>query len=547
MRRIRLFAVLGIPVLLAACGGHHSPADGTGGGGGGGGGSTTYSITANITGTPPSGLVLANNGGTGISVASGASSQSIATGVTAGTAYNVTVQSSPTGWTCTPSSNTGTVGSSNVSVTISCTANTFAVGGTITGLNGSTTITLVNGSANLTGRHNGTFSFGNLAYGSSLNVSVQAQPTGQVCTVTNGGSASATVTAAVSNIQIACVNNANNYTVGGSITGLTGAGLVLQVKDIPGTALAPDRALDPADAELPGFTFSNPLPGDSEYEVTVKTQPAGQTCIVANGAGRLATAPTTPAAGKQTNVVVFCGARPTNPLNGTYQLTKLGNQPVTSRIFATFFADGSYVWLNHQDDTCQPTHGNGLEYGLYNYVTATNTLTFVKVITDTDPDCSGVDEGSVVPALVKSGNTLQTSTGDTVLTAVPSTSGSLLGAWSGGQVGNGGFAVFMGDGTYLLVNTQRKSFQGGGATPPGFEDGCYVLTGTNASGTFTANLAASCKPGGLNALNSEEDEGFWDPGPPPGPSGTIPFTVTGDTLTLGVPPDAFVIPRLTVN
>lgn len=71
---------------------------------------------------------------------------------------------------------------------------------------------------------------------------------------------------------------ARQFTVGGSISGLTGSGLVLQNNG------ADDLAL-PAGAAA--FVFSTALLADQPFNVSVKTQPVGQNCAVTRGQGRV--------------------------------------------------------------------------------------------------------------------------------------------------------------------------------------------------------------------------------------------------------------------
>ena len=82
------------------------------------------------------------------------------------------------------------------------------------------------------------------------------------------------------------------YTVGGSITGLTGTGLVLQ-----------NNGGDDFSASVNGpFTFATPVAGgppySGQYSVSVLTQPSGQNCTVQNGSGT--------ASANVTNVAVSC-------------------------------------------------------------------------------------------------------------------------------------------------------------------------------------------------------------------------------------------------
>jgi len=70
------------------------------------------------------------------------------------------------------------------------------------------------------------------------------------------------------------------YTVGGTVTGLNGTGLILQT-----------NAGDVVPVSAAGaFTFANQLGSGAAYTVTVKTQPSAQTCTVTNGSGTVGTA-----------------------------------------------------------------------------------------------------------------------------------------------------------------------------------------------------------------------------------------------------------------
>jgi hypothetical protein len=67
----------------------------------------------------------------------------------------------------------------------------------------------------------------------------------------------------------------STYTVGGTISGLTGSGLILST---PGYA---DVSVPAAGTS---FSFAG-LPDGTAYDVTVRAQPAGQTCTVTPGTG----------------------------------------------------------------------------------------------------------------------------------------------------------------------------------------------------------------------------------------------------------------------
>src|SRR5579862_7566762 len=67
------------------------------------------------------------------------------------------------------------------------------------------------------------------------------------------------------------------YSIAGTVTGLTGSGLVLQTN--AGDLVAVSAA--------GAFTFTNQIGSGAAYTVTVKTQPSApaQNCIVTNGSG----------------------------------------------------------------------------------------------------------------------------------------------------------------------------------------------------------------------------------------------------------------------
>ena len=165
----------------------------------------------------------------------------------------------------------------------------FTIGGTVIGLTGSGLVLQDNGGDDLTITNSGAFTFKtSIAGGGAYKVTVKTQPStpSQNCSVT---SANGTALANVANVQVTC---GNIFTIGGSISGLLGSGLVLQ-----------DNAADNLTISGTGnvnFTFATPLSSGVTYAVTILTQPAnpGQTCTVLNGTGTANTS--------ITNVQVIC-------------------------------------------------------------------------------------------------------------------------------------------------------------------------------------------------------------------------------------------------
>ena len=131
-------------------------------------------------------VVLQDNGGDDLSVsANGAFT--FATKLPTGAAYNVTVKTNPGGQTCTVAGGSGTVGSANVtSVAVTCTTNTYSIGGSVSGLSG-TVVLQDNGGDDLSVSANGAFTFATkLPAGAAYNVTVKTNPSGQTCTVAGG-------------------------------------------------------------------------------------------------------------------------------------------------------------------------------------------------------------------------------------------------------------------------------------------------------------------------------------------------------------------------
>jgi len=81
---------------------------------------TTFTIGGTVTGLSASGLVLQNNAGDDLTVASGATSFTFATKAASGAAYAVTVKTQPTAALCSVSSGSGTASANVTNVTVNC-------------------------------------------------------------------------------------------------------------------------------------------------------------------------------------------------------------------------------------------------------------------------------------------------------------------------------------------------------------------------------------------------------------------------------------------
>jgi parallel beta-helix repeat protein len=272
----RLFAIGLVSIfLLAACGG-----------GGGGKGPTTdsYTIGGSISGLDGSGLVLQCNAGDDLAI-SADGAFTFSTSVTDGADYSVTVLTQPTGpsQTCTVNNGAGTVSGADVTgVTVTCSTNSYTVGGTVSGLLGAGLVLQNNGGDDLT-LNSGATSFTfltSVADGAGYNVTVLNQPSGpsQTCTVNNG---TGTVSGAdVTGVTVTC--STNSYTVGGTVSGIAGS-VVLQCNggdDLEITSGATS------------FTFATPVADTADYAVTMLSS-TGQVCTLSNSSGTVSGADVT--------------------------------------------------------------------------------------------------------------------------------------------------------------------------------------------------------------------------------------------------------------
>lgn len=254
-----------------------------------------YTVGGTVTGLVGPGLVLTNNGGNAKPItADGAFSftQSVASSGP----FAVAIQTQPTGQTCDVSGATGTVGVGNVTtVVVNCTPSTYTIGGTVTGLAG-TVVLRNNDGADQPLNANGTFAFPipqgpSTAYSVTLLTQPTYPPSSQTCTVTAG--AGTVAGANVTSVAIACTTN--TFTIGGTVTGLTGT-LVLRNNGGDNKTITANGA----------YTFTTPIASGMIYAVTRLTNPTGQTCTISNGSG-------TVQGGNVTNANATCTTIGTDP------------------------------------------------------------------------------------------------------------------------------------------------------------------------------------------------------------------------------------------
>ncbi|MGJ4752323.1 hypothetical protein [Leptospira kmetyi] len=322
-----------------------------------------FFVSGSVSGLAGSGLVLKNNGTDPISISANGSFTFPVKVVNTGT-YNVTVSQNPSSvtQTCSVTNASGLIAGADITnVAVTCSTNSYTVGGSVSGLAGSGLILKNNGTDDLAITVDGVYSFlTSVASGGGFSVTVSQNPTSptQTCSVSNGSSMIAG--ADITNANITC--STNSYTISGTVSGLSGSGLVLKNNGSDATAISSNGS----------FTFSTSIASGATYTVTVSQNPSSptQTCSVTNDTGLVAGA-------NITNVAVTCstnsytvsgsvsglaGSGLVLKNNGTDDLSISSNGSFT---FSTSIASGSGYNVTVSQDpssptqTCSVTSGSG--------------------------------------------------------------------------------------------------------------------------------------------------------------------------------------------
>lgn len=134
------------------------------------------------------------------------------------------------------------------------------------------------------------FTFPNtIGYGTEYNVTVKTQPAHMTCgTVGGTGIGSAGHTTAI-NVLVSC--SQNTYSLSGTVSGLTAAGLVI-INGSNGTGLTIAK-------DATTFGYPEAIPVGVAYGLTVLTQPTGLRCTIANGTDVMGDA-------NRANIVITC-------------------------------------------------------------------------------------------------------------------------------------------------------------------------------------------------------------------------------------------------
>jgi len=247
----------------------------------------TYSVGGDVSGLEPgNNLVLQLNSSETLPI-SADGAFSFTSMLINGASYSVTVFSQPTNTeqVCAVTNGSGNISGSSISnISITCITPapaTYTVGGNVNGLQTGSNLQLqLNGAESINITASGSFIFATtLTSADNYEVTVLTQPDvpEQICAISNGsGSVNSTD---ITDVSVTC--SLVTHTIGGTVTGLTGSGLSLQLNG--------GETLNVSTAD---FTFVTPVASGQTYEVTVFSQPTSpaQNCNVTNSSGSVTNA-----------------------------------------------------------------------------------------------------------------------------------------------------------------------------------------------------------------------------------------------------------------
>jgi hypothetical protein len=233
-------------------------------------------------------------------------------------------------------------------------ATAFSVGGSVSGLTGSLQLENNGGESITVSGNNFTFPT-TQANGSAYAVSIQSQPTGQQCTISN--SSGSVGSSNVTNVSISCTALPTSFAISGTVSGLSqGASLVLNNIGASNQTVSANG----------NFSVASSANSGTAYSVSVATQPSGENCAVSNGAGTVSSA-------NVSNITVACTSATPPPSSGT---------PTAGFSSSTSDAtDLSTIVLPAANSLVQASSSSGLPLGVL--VTPPNGVT-----TDTTINCT---------------------------------------------------------------------------------------------------------------------------------------------------------------
>jgi hypothetical protein len=277
---------------------------------------TIDGIVSGLNGT----LVLQNSGGADMTLTTNGTFQ-IETQVFEGDSYHISISRQPSEGVCALYGGTGPKKGHTPELSIRC-GEPRTIGGTVTGLNG-TLVLYAEGIGNLTLEQNGAYTLPPMPINALYNVSVETQPNGQVCEVSNGYGE--VPDNDVNNINITC---SSYYTMGGTVSGLSDGQVSLYV----------NGSLAYIIGEEGNYTLGRYLEG-TRYVVSLYYHSTTQQCNLSNGVGVMT--------GDVTDINISCIdldrytlSGTVSGLNGTLELLSSSGDAMT------LHSDGDFDFIN---------------------------------------------------------------------------------------------------------------------------------------------------------------------------------------------------------
>ncbi|MBI3774017.1 MAG: fibronectin type III domain-containing protein [Gammaproteobacteria bacterium] len=419
--------------------------------------------------------------------------------------YRVAVTASPStpiSHSCSVDAGTGSVTIINqdiASVVINCLTNSFAVGGTVTGLTGteSVELTLTTGTTQTTTvtAPITRYAFSAVLSGTNYTLKLATNPKGKTCRFADGKDS---VTNAIVNTDIiAAVTCVNNYAVGGTLSGLVGSGLRLMLNDGATTQTLP------ISTPAAGFAFPVMLPEGARVTVSVVTQPSKptQTCRVTGGA----TGTVTSASANAVAVTCAFNWGRVNPRivgnlaavtwNGR-QLIAVGQGTITGTI-----SNGKINWVPANNQRISKPIWTGTQWVAIDADTPGTILTSADGMVWT-PWKSGTTNvvrkiiwtGSQLVAVGDAGTILTSTDGQIWSSQVSNTTNALNGiVWTGSQF------VVVGDAGTILTSTNGSTWSTAPALPS--SDVLTSIIWTGSQMVAMSNSAVFISSNGMEWVN----------------------------------------------
>lgn len=266
-------------------------------------------------------------------------------------------------------------------------------------------------------------------------------------------------------LQNSSSSNGQKYSIGGSVSGLSGTGLVIQ-----------NNGAD--NINIPGngnFTFANLLSSNSSYSVSILTNPVSptQNCTVANGTGTITNA-------NITNVSISCSTSNTNlvytgsPFQFTVNSAITTITPSVSGTINSCSANPSLpTGLSINNSTCAISGTPTVIQGATSYTITANT-TNGNVTASIDITVNGA---LPAPSSLTYSSTNFTFKGNTAInTITPTVTGTVTSCSASPALPTG-----------LSINNTTCAISGTPTVNQGATN--YTITATNASGSTTANIS----------------------------------------------------------